>query len=160
MSPIHTNPTAAELDALTPGSIAIIQDSADDKWPEAYLRYGSGWTRLENGSADNDIPSEGLLIRPEQIVTVIWDAAAGQGKAVTTEEELTALPEGSLVRGVAKRANPSWPKLLRRVLVYPGNEFAGSSPDLDDDPIPVGAAVRYYGDLTAIWEPATTKEMP
>ena len=160
MSHIHTNPTADELDALTSGSIAIIQDNADDKWPEAYLRYGSGWTRLETGTADNDIPSEGLLTRPEQILTVVWDAAAGQGKAVTTEEELTALPEGSLVRGVAKRANPSWPKLLRRVLVYPGGEFLGSSPDLDDDPIPVGAAVRYYGDLTVIWGPATTKEMP
>ncbi|MCC3292962.1 hypothetical protein [Arthrobacter sp. zg-Y1110] len=160
--PLHREvKDAAGLDALTQGSIAIILNSADDKWPEAFLRYGSGWTLLEAGTDSNNIPSAGLLIRPEQTVIIIVDADKdGQGRAITTEEELLALPEGSLVRGLGIRHNPSWPKLLRRVYSYSGNEFFGSSPDHNHDPIPVGAAVRYYGDLTVIWEPAAAKEMP
>lgn len=153
MSTPHRNPTADELDALTPGSIAIILDGADDQWPEAFLRYGSGWTTLQAGHADHDIPSAGLLIRPEQTVAVVWDAAVGQGRTVSTEEELLAVPEGALVRGHDARANPAWPKLIRRVLAYPDGEFLPSSPDLGRAPIPVGAAARYYGDLTVIWEP-------
>lgn len=154
MSTAPNNPSEAELDALVQGSIAIILDGPDDKWPEAFLRYGSGWTLLEAGTNTNDIPSAGLLIRPHQTVVIIIDAAQdGQGRAITTEEELLALPEGALVRGLRVRHNPSWPKMLRRGYSYPGNEFFGASPDLNHDPIPAGAAIRYYGELTVIWEP-------
>lgn len=153
------SPTEEELDALAPGSIAIILDRPDDKWPEAFLRYGSGWTRLEAGTSDDNIPSAGLLIRPDQKVVIIIDASRdGQGRAITNEEELLALPEGALVRGLGVRHNPSWPKMLRRVYSYPGNEFFGSSPDLNHDAIPVGAAIRHYGNLTLIWEPAGTDD--
>lgn len=154
MTAAPNNPTEAELDALGQGSIAIILAKPDDKWPEAFLRYGSGWTLLEADTDSNNIPSAGLLIRPDQSVIIVWDADKdGQGRTITTEEELLTLPEGSLVRGLGVRHNPSWPKMLRRVYSYPGNEFFGASPDHNHDPIPVGAAVRYYGDLIVIWEP-------
>lgn len=150
----HHNPTEAELDALAQGSIAIILDKPEDKWPEAFLRYGSGWTLLEAGTDTNNIPSAGLLVRPHQTVVIIIDADKdGQGRAITTEDELLALPDGALVRGLGIRHNPAWPKLIRRARSYPGNEFFGSSPDLNHDAVPVGAAVRYYGALTVIWEP-------
>lgn len=147
------NPTPEELDALQPGSIALVLDKPDDKWPEAFLRSGSGWSQLETGTDINGIPSASLSYGTGKIIVVAWDAAAGGGREVATEEELMALPEGAIVRGAGRRHNPAWPKVIRRISSYPGNEFAGSSPDLDDDPIPAGAAVRYYGDLTVIWEP-------
>lgn len=147
------NPTPEELDALKAGSIALVLDNPDDKWPEAFLRYGSGWTQLEAGSDVNGIPSASLATGAGKTVVIAWDAAAGGGREVTTREELLALPEGTIVRGVRVRHNPVWPNVIRRVSSYPGNEFAAASPDLDDDPIPAGAAARYYGDLTVIWVP-------
>lgn len=148
------NPTVAELDALAPGSIAIILDGPDDKWPEAFLRYGSGWTRLEPGPADNYIPSAGLLIRPEETVLVVLDAGKPEeGRSVSAVEDLAALPEGALVRGLGRRSNAAWPRVLRRVYGYPGMAFVGSSPDLSRKPVSAEAAAVNYGELTVIWEP-------
>ena len=148
------NPSVAELDALASGSIALILDSPDDKWPEAFLRYGSGWTRLEPGPADNYIPSEGLLIRPEEAVLVVWNAGMpDEGKSVSAVEGLEALPEGALVRGLGRRSNPAWPRVLRRVYNYPGLAFVGSSPDLSRKPVSAEVAAVNYGELTVIWEP-------
>lgn len=148
------NPTVAELDALASGSIAIILDAPDDKWPEAFLRHGSGWTRLEPGPADNNIPSEGLLIRPEESVLIVFNAGTpDEGKSVSSVEGLEVLPEGTLVRGLGRRSNPAWPRLLRRVYNYPGLAFVGSSPDLSRKPVSAEAATSNYGELTVIWEP-------
>lgn len=146
----HTNPTIEELDALEQGSIALVLDGPDDKYPEVYTRWATGWKHC---TSSKNVPHSALLTHPEQIVKVVSDTADQKGgiPVSSTVEALGALPEGTLVRHINRRAHPvGWvfPGIVRRVQA---TGFRGV--ELHDGPVPLEWVAGYDHELTVIWSP-------
>ncbi|MBP3036620.1 hypothetical protein J2M53_10200 [Arthrobacter sp. zg-ZUI100] len=146
----HTNPTIEELDALEQGSIAVVLDGPDDKYPEVYTRWATGWKHC---TSSKNVPHSALLTHPEQIVKVVSDTADQKGgiPVSSTVEALGALPEGTLVRHINRRAHPvGWvfPGIVRRVQA---TGFRGV--ELHSGPVPLEWVAGYDHELTVIWSP-------
>jgi len=78
-------------------------------------------------------------------------------RTITTEEELDALPEGSIIKCNKERSNPLWPDVFL-------NTGSSRDPWLHLDPsdrydgentVASAAVLRWFGDgkATVLWEP-------